>query len=680
MRKPFAVIERVAKEGPQDISCDNIENGDMIESIKKNNKKVRINLQEKYLAPVDSEDDEFEVNENKLPTTTIGNVPLEWYDEFPHIGYDLDGNKVMKPATKSELDDFLRRMDDPKYRMKFHDHVLHEDVTLTPQEIEIIKRLEGGYYPDEEIDPYPEFLDFFTQDVLQTAVTARPEPKSRFLPSKWEHKRVMKIVRAIRSGHIISRKPDEERIEGHQPQKNMYDIWSDEKERIFHPMYMPAPKMKLPDNSESYNPPDEYLPTAEEIKEWEGMDPEDRPRNYLPKKYPNLRSVPGYDKFIEERFSRNLDLYLCPRTLKKRSIDPETLIPKLPDPKELEPYPKFLSISYDGHSKKVNSISVDPTGQWLVSGSEDYTVKLWEVSTGRCAKSWTLNGSVVCVSWNPNKDICLFSAVSERSIYFINPGIYNDECLKNTDSIFEGNAEPQQKFKWIKYEGVEFEKGFRTCLTSLHHKEITYMTWHRKGDYFATVSPAAESGAVMMHQLVKRSSQAIFSKSKGIIQMVKFHPHQPVLFVATQRHVKVYNLVKQELVKTLQPGAKWISSIDVHPKGDNVIVGTFDKKLCWFDLDLSTEPYKTLRYDEFSVKSVVFHQHYPLFASCGDDGKVHIFHGMVYGDYNRNPLIVPVKILQTEEMKFKFSSCIFHPFQPWIFTAGDDDGSIKMFC
>ena len=30
--------------------------------------------------------------------------------------------------------------------------------------------------------------------------------------------------------------------------------------------------------------------------------------------------------------------------------------------------------------------------------------------------------------------------------------------------------------------------------------------------------------------------------------------------------------------------------------GDHVIVGSYDCKLSWFDLDLSTKPFKTLRY------------------------------------------------------------------------------------
>ena len=36
--------------------------------------------------------------------------------------------------------------------------------------------------------------------------------------------------------------------------------------------------------------------------------------------------------------------------------------------------------------------------------------------------------------------------------------------------------------------------------------------------------------------------------------------------------------------------------------GDNVIVGSYDCRLCWFDLDLSTRPYRTLRYIYISVQ------------------------------------------------------------------------------
>ncbi len=45
-----------------------------------------------------------------------------------------------------------------------------------------------------------------------------------------------------------------------------------------------------------------------------------------------------------------------------------------------------------------------------------------------------------------------------------------------------------------------------------------------------------------------------------------------------QRHVRIYNLTKRELSKKLQTGAKWISSLDIHPGGDNLLVSISFKK------------------------------------------------------------------------------------------------------
>ncbi len=64
--------------------------------------------------------------------------------------------------------------------------------------------------------------------------------------------------------------------------------------------------------------------------------------------------------------------------------------------------------------------------------------------------------------------------------------------------------------------------------------------------------------------------------------------------------MRLYNLAEQTLLKTLMPGTRWISSMDVHPSGDHLIVGGYDRKLCWFDLELSDKPYKILRYVPFS--------------------------------------------------------------------------------
>ena len=102
--------------------------------------------------------------------------------------------------------------------------------------------------------------------------------------------------------------------------------------------------------------------------------------------------------------------------------------------------------------------------------------------------------------------------------------------------------------------------------------------------------------------------------------------------------------------------------------------------MCRFDLDLSTKPYKVMRYHEAAVRGVAFHRSFPLFASASDDATVQVFHGRVYQDLMMNPLVVPVKLLQAHSVHGKSGvlDVCFHPHQPWVFTAGGD-GRVCLF-
>lgn len=51
------------------------------------------------------------------------------------------------------------------------------------------------------------------------------------------------------------------------------------------------------------------------------------------------------------------------------------MLPKLPSPKDLQPFPSVMSLVYTGHTDMIRCVSVDPYGQYLVSGSDDMTIK-----------------------------------------------------------------------------------------------------------------------------------------------------------------------------------------------------------------------------------------------------------------------------------------------------------------
>jgi len=125
-----------------------------------------------------------------------------------------------------------------------------------------------------------------------------------------------------------------------------------------------------------------------------------------------------------------LDLYLCPRVLKKKVniTDPSQLIPELPQPNDLKPFPTSVSIEYKFHTTCVRSISVSACGSYLASGDEDGNVVIWDVQTTRILRKYKLENKVIdCVEWNPSKDKCLLSVTNEELVYIIQPALYSRE-------------------------------------------------------------------------------------------------------------------------------------------------------------------------------------------------------------------------------------------------------------
>lgn len=548
--------------------------------------------------------------------------------------------------------------------------------------MELIRRMQAGAFAHPEFDAYPDYVDIYSSNKIVHSMGNDLEPKSRFLPSKWERMKVLKIMKGMQEGRIKLDPEAEKKPES-------YQMWFDDDQAQTRkgPAHVQAPKMPLPGHIESYNPPEEYLFTKEERRAWEEADPEDRETTFIPKKCHSMREVGGYDGFVRERFERCLDLYLAPRVNKRKlNIDPESLVPELPKPQDLRPFPNTLALVFTGHTGRIRSLAVDPYGQYVASGSDDLTVRIWELETTRCLHVINVGAVVHKLAWNPNRDHHVLAVAAAKKVFVIATGTgstdqtdvtnalvgdADDQIALSSDDVegteavvqrvheedatveatalkkkvpvtwrfYTGTKDEDQVKKTVPHAWLERRVGTGIRVVLHHTSDVKDVAWHYKGDYLCTVAPGAGAGAVLIHQLSKRKTQNPFQKSVGRVQCVLFHPSKPFFFHATQRHVRVYNLVKQSMVKKLSSGAKWISSMAVHPTGDHLLVGSYDRRLCWFDLDLSSKPFKTLKYHAKAVRDVVFHAKYPLMASASDDGTVHVFHAMVYSyGFYCNPL------------------------------------------
>lgn len=580
-------------------------------------------------------------------------------------------------------------MDDPLFWRMVKDKMTGKNVVLTDDVVDVIERVMTGKYPDGKFNPFPKHQDLYSYKVMEHPIEptlTKHDFKARLNSEK---KLILKTMKGLQKAKRLKIKPQKppERFSFN------YDLWEKEVPEIRRSRRnIPPPKLPLPVHSQSYNPPEEYLFDEEEKEKWLNSEKEERRIEYMPQQYDRLRHVPRYNKFIKERYERCLDLYLCTRKrINRLKFNPDDLLPELPKPKDLYPFPCIHSLVYTGHDDVIRSIDVDMSGQFIISGSDDNSLRIWEVLTTRCMRILNFEKPVQCVKWCPSgsKSICL--VVVDRDVYIINPCIGDKSITKKTDEeinlAIENLSEvstPKVKsvVEWIRIDrendSENWNKGIRFIVK--HPSSITDVCWHYKADYFATVMPKAGHKSVMVHQLSKQNSQTPFSKSKGIVQSVRFHPSKPLFFVATLRHVKMYDLQKQKLVKKLHANSNHVSSMAIHPGGENLILGCFDLRVSWLDLEMQDKPYKTMKFHKKGIRSVAFHKRYPLFASASDDGSTIITHGMVYDDWNQNALIVPVKVLKGHKITDDLGvmDCCFHPDQPWVFSAGAD-ATIRLY-
>jgi len=644
------------------------------------------------------DDSDYSVPDDEA--NTIGNIPLSFYESFPHIGYNINGKKIMRPATGQALDALLDSIDIPQGYTGLTDPNTGKPLELSKDELELLRKIQTNEATGEGYDPYEPTVEWFTSQVETMPLSAAPEPKRRFVPSKHEQKKVMKLVKAIREGRILPYRPSKEQ-EPEEDDAPNYDIWANETPRLDHAMHMPAPRLPPPGFDESYHPPPEYLPDEKERKEWENADEEDREKDYLPSDHTALRRVPGYGRFVKEKFERCLDLYLAPRVRHtKLNIDPESLLPKLPNPDDLRPFPSHQTTIFRGHDGRVRSVSVDPSGSYLATGGDDGTVRIWSIVDAR--QNWSVrfgaDDPVNVVRWRPVKDHLILAIGAGDNVYLAAPLLpegLTSEIGSASQAVLDAGwgyavngSSTKSTISWSRPSAAQQAKGVVVKIALGH--AVKTLSFHPAGNHLVAVCPSTTvpaSHAVSIHTISKHQTQLPFRKrvkGGGTPQVAHFHPSRPVLYVANQRVIRAYDLSKQSLLRIVQPGARWISSFSIHPTSttisgsDNMIVGSYDRRLLWMDLDLSPRPYKTLRYHDKAIRSVGFHPNitrYPLFADASDDGTIQIFHGLVTSDMLSNATIVPLKVLKGHKVAsggLGIMDLTWHPTEPWLVSAGAD--------
>ena len=81
----------------------------------------------------------------------VGSVPMRWYKDEEHIGYDRDAKKIARKARQDRLDALLARNDSGKAFRTIYDEYNDEDIVLSKEELQMVQRIREGRFPHVEV-------------------------------------------------------------------------------------------------------------------------------------------------------------------------------------------------------------------------------------------------------------------------------------------------------------------------------------------------------------------------------------------------------------------------------------------------------------------------------------------------------------------------------------------------
>ena len=151
------------------------------------------------------------------------------------------------------------------------------------KQLGFIQRIKTGKYGDTSFSKRNYTVKFSNPSAEQFPLNRKPPSRASFIESKWDRMKINQMVQMIRRGDFSFKPKKREKPK----EEEVTDIWGQTTEDELNklrkmPPSIQAPKMKLPEHGESYNPSPEYLMTEQEKIEWKEMDEDSRPQNYIP--------------------------------------------------------------------------------------------------------------------------------------------------------------------------------------------------------------------------------------------------------------------------------------------------------------------------------------------------------------------------------------------------------------
>jgi len=277
----------------------------------------------------------------------------------------------------------------------------------------------------------------------------------------------------------------------------------------------------------------------------------------------------------------------------------------------------------NGHSKPVASVSFSPDGKTLASGSYNNIIKLWDITTGKEIR--TLQGhssSVLSVSFSPDgKTLASGSYDNTIKLWDITTGKEIRTLQGHSDLVRSVRFSP---------DGNTLASGSGDKTIKLWDittgKEIRTLEGHSEGFWSVSFTPDGKTLAsgnddktIKLWDITTGKEIRTLQGHSNAVLNVSFSPDGKTLASGSEDNtIKLWDIITGKEILTLKGHSEALRSVSFTPDGKTLASGSYDHTIKLWDVTTSME-IPTLNGHSDLVDSVSFSPDGKTLASGSDD-------------------------------------------------------------
>nr|WP_313954524.1 hypothetical protein [Aulosira sp. FACHB-615] len=282
-----------------------------------------------------------------------------------------------------------------------------------------------------------------------------------------------------------------------------------------------------------------------------------------------------------------------------------------------------------GHSNSVNSVSFSPDGKTLASGSYDQTIKLWDVSTGKPLKTLSGHNSYVnSISFSPDgKTLASVSWDKTIKLWDVSTGKFLKTLSGHNSSVNSISFSPDGKTlasvsgdETIKLWDVSTGKPLKTLRG--HNSSVNSISFSPDGK---TLASGSYDNTIKLWDISTGKLLKTLSGHNSSVWSVSFSTDGKTLASGSADNtIKLWDISTGKLLKTLSGHNSSVWSVSFSPDGKTLASGSWDNTIkLW---DISTGKFlKTLSGHNSSVNSISFSPDGQTLASGSADNTIKLW-------------------------------------------------------